>query len=179
MTDRTTVSDNCTNPGLKFVSVESLRTVPTSTIVRMSLITCSFSIACLLSRKSDLKWDYVSVESYYVGLTWGYTNPTRCPACIQCPHPLGSDEQHDMPQHDIALSVCPQSKAGRYWCIRHSLRTYKPIFTHVRSPRIWLHIEPWRVVEEYRWVSSLILLVLNQDQQPDWTESLEICLLME
>jgi hypothetical protein len=31
-----------------------LRTVPTSTIVRTSLITCSFSTACLLSRKSDL-----------------------------------------------------------------------------------------------------------------------------
>jgi len=55
MTDRTTVSDNCTDLGLKFVSVESLRTVPTSTMVRMSLITCSFSAACLLSRRSDLK----------------------------------------------------------------------------------------------------------------------------
>jgi hypothetical protein len=36
---------------------ESGRTAPTSTIVRISLITCSFSTACLLSRSSDLDVD--------------------------------------------------------------------------------------------------------------------------
>jgi hypothetical protein len=33
----------------------SLRSEPTATIVRMSLMTCSFSIVCLLSRANDLE----------------------------------------------------------------------------------------------------------------------------
>jgi len=53
MTARITVSDTGTNPTPFFAS-KSLRTVPISTVVRMSLMTCSFSTACLLSRRSDL-----------------------------------------------------------------------------------------------------------------------------
>ena len=51
--DRITVSDIGTTPGPLFIS-GSRRSVPTSTIIRMSLMTCSFSTACLLSRRSDL-----------------------------------------------------------------------------------------------------------------------------
>lgn len=52
--ERMTVSDTGMLPGPLLVSM-SLRTVPTSTMVRTSLITCSFSTACLLSRRRDLK----------------------------------------------------------------------------------------------------------------------------
>ena len=59
MTDRTTASDSCTDPE---DSGESGRIVLSSTMVRMSLITCSFSTACLLSRSSDLRVVSVNVQ---------------------------------------------------------------------------------------------------------------------
>ena len=54
ITARSTVSESCTAPGPGLFSVDVERTAPKSTTVRMSLITCSFSTECLLSRRRDL-----------------------------------------------------------------------------------------------------------------------------
>lgn len=61
---RMTVSDKCTLPAFALVEEEEeeevpplfrVVVVPTSMMVRMSLMACSFSMACLLSRCRDLR----------------------------------------------------------------------------------------------------------------------------
>ena len=94
MRERRTASDMGTTAAPLEMD-ESRRVVPISTIVRMSLIACSFSTAYLISRFSDLlvisrknPWDGASSNADTNGikrLTWGYTSQVTCPTFVPTP----------------------------------------------------------------------------------------------
>ena len=70
---------------------------------------------------------------HYTMLTSGYTSPALLQVCVQYQRLPGSDERHDMLQHDILLSDRQKGKARRYLCVRCNSQSVKVVPTHSKS----------------------------------------------